>query len=190
MAEIERDVIFFDHSGGGVTFSGGEPLVQAAFLEELLACCRHSEIHTALDTTLHAPWETCAAVSRYVDLFLVDLKLMDPGAHERYTGVTNELILENLRRLAQLEHAIIIRIPVIPGVNDDQENIAAVREFVASLDGVARIDLLPHHESARGKLARLTQGHEFMQVDPPGVERLDAIAENLADSGLVVKIGG
>jgi pyruvate formate lyase activating enzyme len=168
MAEIERDVIFYDQSGGGVTFSGGEPLVQTAFLKELLIECRSREIHTALDTACYAPPEVIETISPYVDLLLVDLKHMDPAAHERLTGASNELILHNLRRLAQRRRQIIIRVPVIPGVNDDDANVAATGEFVASLGGVTRVDLLPHHEAARAKLARLAGQFELRDAQPPG----------------------
>jgi len=190
MAEIERDVIFFDQSGGGVTFSGGEPLAQAAFLGEMLSQCRQKEIHTAVDTSCYAPWDVVEEISRHADLFLVDLKQMDPAAHERFTGVSNEPILQNVRRLARSGNEIIIRLPVIPGVNDDQENIAAVEGFLATLDGVLRIDLLPHHQSAHSKLARLAKGHRLLQLDPPTTEQVEAIAERLRKRGFRVTIGG
>jgi len=190
LAQIERDVVFYDESDGGVTFSGGEPLSQAAFLGKLLAECKAREIHTAVDTTCHAPWEVVEAVAEHVDLFLIDIKHMDPAIHERFTGVSNDLILQNSRRLAQREKEIIIRIPLVPGVNDDDENIAATGEFVSSLGGVTRIDVLPHNEAARGKLGRLTQGHELLQVEPPAAERIQAIVQQLEQSGFTVKIGG
>jgi len=190
MAEIERDLIFYEESGGGVTFSGGEPLMQSAFLEELLIRCKAGEIHAALDTTLHAPREVVETISRYVDLHLVDLKHMDAAVHERFTGVSNELILQNLRHLARMEREIIIRMPVIPGVNDDDENIMAAGEFVASLGVVARIDLLPHHAAARGKLARLMERYELLQVDPPANERISTIKRQLETYGHTVKTGG
>ena len=190
MAQIERDVIFYDQSGGGVTFSGGEPLVQWAFLKELLAECRATEIHSALDTACYAPWQVIETISSCVNLFLVDVKHMDPAAHRQLTGVSNELILRNLRRLARLGKQIIIRVPVIPGMNDDRANMAATGEFVASLGGVARIDILPHHEAARGKLARLTGKYELAEAGPPAAEQMHVIAGDLEHFGLEVKIGG
>ena len=190
MGQIERDVIFYDQSGGGVTLSGGEPLVQAEFLRELLVECRAREIHTALDTACYAPWHVIEGVLPYVDLFLIDLKHMDPVAHRRLTGVSNELILQNLRRLAELNERIIVRVPVIPGINDDDANLAATGEFVARLDGVARVDILPHHEAARGKLARLGRADELVEAEPPAAEQMHRIAEKLERFGLDVKIGG
>lgn len=190
LAEIERDVVFFDQSGGGVTFSGGEPLFQAAFLAEILAQCKAREIHTAVDTTCHAPWETIQAISPHVDLYLCDIKHMDNAAHQRFAGVPNGLILENVVRLARLGKQIIVRIPVIPGVNDDPANVAATAEFVCSLGGVSRIDLLPQNGTARAKIARLTGRHDLLDLDPPSPQQMQAIAEQLEGSGLSVKIGG
>jgi len=190
IAEIERDVIFYDESGGGATFSGGEPLVQAAFLEALLRQCKAREIHTALDTTCYAPWEVIEAISDQVDLYLCDLKHMDPVVHDRLTGVSNELILENLKRLAGRKAEIIIRIPIIPGLNDDEENIARSGEYAASLDVVRRIDILPYNRAVQGKLARLTRGYELPEIEAPNDERLQMIARKLKDFGFAVKIGG
>jgi len=190
IAEIERDVIFYDESGGGVTISGGEPLVQAAFLEELLRECKGREIHTALDTTCHAPWEVMETIGPWVDLWLCDLKHMDPARHKRFAGVSNQVVLENLQRLARLQKEIIIRIPIIPGVNDDDENIAQSGEFASSLDGVRQIDILPYNRAVRGKLARLTRGYELLEVEPPSDEKLGRIARKLAGFGLAVATGG
>ena len=190
MAEIERDVVFYDQSGGGATFSGGEPLVQPAFLDELLAACQAREIHTALDTCCHAPWDVVEKICRRVDLLLCDLKHMDPVVHQGVTGVSNELLLENLQRLARLGRQIVIRFPLIPGVNDDQQNVAAVGRFVGSLDGVGRIDILPYNEAARGKLARLVRTYELLEAEPSQREQLEAIAESLRRFGVEVRIGG
>lgn len=190
MAEIERDVIFYDQSGGGATFSGGEPLVQAAFLKGMLAECRAREIHTALDTTCYAPWQVIEEISPYVDLFLIDLKHMDPAAHRRLAGESNELILRNLKRLSQLGKEITVRVPVIPGCNDDDTNMAATGEFVARLDSVTRIDVLPHHEAARGKLARLAGKYDLLEAEPPTSEQISRLAGKLEHFGFDVKIGG
>ncbi len=190
VAEMERDVIFYDESGGGVTFSGGEPLAQPAFLAELLAACTAREIRTALDTTCYAPWETIGRIADRVDLFLCDLKHMDPAVHERYAGVSNGLILENVERLARLRKEIIIRVPVIPGVNDDDRNVARTGEFVASLDGPRRIDILPYNTLARGKRGRLAQAGDPFEAEPPSDERMRALARRLEAFGLTVRTGG
>ncbi len=188
--EIEKDVAFFDRSGGGATFSGGEPLQQATFLEAVLRQCRAREIHTAVDTTCHAPWEVLESVCPNVDLFLCDVKHMDSAVHECRTGKPNDLILQNIRRLAQLNREMIVRIPIIPGFNDDERNIAASAEFVVSLGGVTRIDLLPYHGSARAKIARLAEARELPEMAPPPAERMAAIADKLGSYGFIVTIGG
>ena len=190
MAQIERDVIFYDESGGGATFSGGEPLEQPEFLAELLRQCKRKAIHAAVDTTCHGPWETIAAIRPNVDLFLCDLKHVDPAAHERFTGVSNHLILENLRKLAGSGSEIIIRIPIIPGINDNIENITRSGEFVASLDGVRRIDILPFNRAYRGKLDRLARQYRLFDVEPPNARQMEEIRRKLKEFGFEVKIGG
>jgi len=190
MAEIERDVVFYDSSGGGVTFSGGEPLMQADFLANLLARCKAQEIHTAVDTSCQAPWEVIQRMSDHVDLFLCDLKQMSPDAHKRITGMRNETILENLRRLAEFGGQIVLRMPVVPGLNDDDENVMATGHFAASLPGVARIDVLPYNQGMRGKREGLVREPHLMPVEPPSNERVKQIADRLREFGLTVKIGG
>ncbi len=189
LAEIERDLIFFDQSRGGATFSGGEPLRQPDFLLALLQGCRARGIHTALDTCGEAAWETLERVRPWVDLFLYDLKLMDPGRHARFTGVTNERILENLRRLAAAGHAIWLRVPVIPGVNDDRENLQALGHFAALLPGIQQVTLLPYHHAAAGKYERLGAAYPLPQVAPPGEQAMGEIARMLEAYGLPVCVG-
>ena len=190
MIEIEKDVIFYDQSGGGVTFSGGEPLMQPEFLLALLSQCQAQEIHTAVDTSCYAKPEIVEMVSEKTDLFLCDLKHMDSDVHERFTGVGNNLILDNIRRLSEAGKRIVIRIPVIPGFNDDRANIEATGKFAASLPGVSGIDLLPYNRGGKEKSARLTSGIKLMQTETPYEEKMSSIAENLNNYGFEVKIGG
>jgi len=190
MREIAKDVIFYDESGGGATFSGGEPLMQPEFLGRLLALCKAGEVHTAVDTTCHAPWEVIEPLLGGIDLLLCDIKHVDAATHERLTGAGNELILENLRKLARLGKAMVMRMPIIPGMNDDDANIMATGEFVSSLDGVRRIDILPYNEGGRSKLARLGRRQEAPRVEAPDARRLAEIAAKLAGFGLEVKTGG
>jgi pyruvate formate lyase activating enzyme len=190
MVEIEKDVVFYDQSGGGVTFSGGEPLMQPDFLLALLEQCRAQEIHTALDTSCYAKPEIVEMVSEKTDLFLCDLKHMDGNTHKRFTGVGNNLILDNIRLLSQAGKRIVIRIPVIPGFNDDQANIEATGKFAASLPRVSRIDLLPYNRGGKEKSARLTAGIKLMQTETPDEKKMDSIAENLNNYGFEVKMGG
>jgi pyruvate formate lyase activating enzyme len=190
MAEIRRDVPFYDESGGGVTFSGGEPLLQRPFLLELLKECKREELHTALDTCGFASWESLDSLRRYVDLFLFDLKLMDEDRHFAYTGVSNRLILENLQTLAGLGEAIILRIPVIPGVNDDQETLREMGEFAALLPGLKRVDLLPYHPTGMDKYQRLKMDYRLSELQTPAEEDMQGIARLLSSYQLSVQIGG
>ncbi len=190
VAELERDLLFFDESGGGATISGGEPLMQPEFTTALTAECRRRRLHTVLDTTCHAPWAVLEGLLGNVDLFLCDLKHMDSVAHERLTGVSNEQILENIRRLAQLGKPMILRVPVIPGLNDSEENLEATGRFAAGLDGVDRLDLLPYNEAMHAKAARLARSYTLWQAKPPTCERMETLANRLADFGLQVKIDG
>ena len=190
LAEIEKDVVFYDESGGGATFSGGEPLAQPGFLRACLAGCKARQIHTAVDTTCHAAWEVIESICEQTDLFLCDVKHPDSGVHERLTGVGNERILENIQKLAKAGKQIIIRVPVLPGINDSEQAIMATGRFVSSLGGVARVDLLPYNEAGRGKLARLARSAEPLGVQAPTPERLAAVAAKLGELGLTVRTGG
>lgn len=190
VAEIERDVIFYDESGGGVTISGGEPLMQDTFTTALAAECHARHLHTALDTTCYAPWCVLETLLDNVDLFLCDLKHMDSNAHERLTGVPNDLILENIRRLAQHKKAIILRVPVVPGLNDSEQNLTAIAEFAQELDGVDRLDLLPYNEAMQAKVARLARPYQLWQAKAPDRQRMELLADRLSKSGLSVKIDG
>ena len=157
LADLERDRVFFQESGGGVTLSGGEPLAQADFLEALLRSSRERGLSTALDTTLYARPEVVERLLPLVDFWLVDLKHMDSAEHRRLTGVPNERILENLRLLASRGARIFARIPLVPGFNDDRENLEAAAEFLRGLEGaVEEVDLLPYHKGGVHKLSWLS----------------------------------
>jgi len=190
VAEVERDVIFYDQSGGGVTFSGGEPLMQPDFLLALLNQCRARNIHTAVDTSCYAEPEIVESVAKRADLFLCDLKHMDNEMHERFTGVGNNLILENIRLISQADRKIIIRIPIIPGFNDEAANIEATGKFAASLSGVGRIEILPFNRGGLEKSTRLTGEIKSMQIETPDEEQMSSIAQNLSKYVFEVNIGG
>lgn len=155
MAELLKDRDFYEQSGGGVTFSGGEPLQQPEFLAALLQACRQEGLHTAVDTSGWAPWSVLEGLHGLVDLYLYDLKLLDDARHLQYTGVSNQRILENLRRLAALGEGIRLRLPLIPGVNDRPEDLQAVREFLASLPALLEVEVLPYHTSGVEKYHRM-----------------------------------
>jgi pyruvate formate lyase activating enzyme len=190
MGEVERDVAFYDQSGGGVTFSGGEPLTQPDFLLALLQACREREIHTALDTCGYAAWETLDRVRGYVNLFLYDLKVMADARHRQFTGVSNERILGNLRALAEQGHEIILRVPVIPGVNDDEESIWQIGQFATSLPQLRRVDLLPYHHTAADKYERLERAYALVDARPLSDKRMADLACILQQLNMEVRIGG
>jgi pyruvate formate lyase activating enzyme len=190
MAEVEQDVIFYDESGGGVTFSGGEPLMQPEFLLAVLNQCQKQRIHTAVDTSCYAEKEVVEAVGEKTSLFLCDIKHMDSKIHERFTGVSNNLILDNIRFLSEVGKEIIIRIPVIPGFNDDKVNIEATGKFATSLLSVSRVDILPFNRGGKEKSARLMAQNEHLQVETLDGEQMNSIAKNLSKYGFEVKIGG
>jgi pyruvate formate lyase activating enzyme len=186
--EIERDVVFYDQSGGGVTFSGGEPLTQPDFLRHLLRACRARSLHTTLDTCGFAPWDVLDEVRAYVDLFLYDLKLVDDARHRTFTGVSNEPILENLRRLSRRGHHIVLRVPVIPGINDDQRNLHQIGTFAAGLPSLERVDLLPYHRIGRDKYQRLGKACPMPETDPPTQAWMEALGPMLRAFGLHVDL--
>lgn len=190
MEEIERDVAFYDQSGGGVTFSGGEPLMQPRFLLALLRACREKEMHTAVDTCGYVAPETLDPIREYVDLFLYDLKLLDAALHREFTGVSNERILANLTALSERGHHIVLRVPIIPGINDDPESISQIGAFAATLPQAHPIDLLPYHHTALDKYERLERTYAFPESRAPSPERMAELARVLQELNLQVSIGG
>jgi len=190
VAEIERDIPFYDESGGGVTFSGGEPFAQPAFLRALLEACRTREIHTAIDTSGYVDWPVLDSIRPLTGLFLYDLKLIDDARHHAYTGVSNRRILENLRALLELGHPVILRVPLIPGVSAEMENICRLGELVAGLPGRVRIDLLPYHTAAAAKYRRMHRPYRLDGAVPPSREEQEELAGVLAGYGLEVHLGG
>jgi len=189
LREVTKDQVFFDESGGGVTISGGEPLAQPDFVEELLAACRARRIRTALDTCGLAHTEVVERVRPYVDLFLYDLKLMERAGHLHYTGVKNDLILRNLEHLAEAGSAVIVRLPVIPGVNDGEDNLDTLAGFMTA-HGLRDIDLLPYHRIGSDKYQRLHLTYRMDGVDPPSAGHMNTLAARLKRAGLRVRIGG
>jgi pyruvate formate lyase activating enzyme len=154
--EIEKDLIFFEESGGGVTFSGGEPLMQPEFLIDILDMCRAVGIHTAVDTSGHAESVIFNEVCKHTDMLLFDIKTTDNNTHVKYTGVDNSLIMQNLQSLSGTTTSVIIRIPVIPGFNDNHEEMEAIRNTLMALKlNIRRIDFLPYHRLGRKKYEAL-----------------------------------
>jgi len=189
MRDIERDRIFWDESSGGVTFSGGEPLAQPRFLESLLEACREKRINTVVETCGLANKDVLLDLSEKVDLFLFDLKILDPLKHKKYTGVPNDSILANLEALAQRKKPVVVRFPIIPEINDDSENI---RQMVALLSRlhIRRIHLLPYHQTGTEKYKRLGLGFRLEDLKAPPPSLVAKIAREFEGAGFNVKIGG
>lgn len=187
--EIEKDLVFYEESGGGVTFSGGEPLGQSEFLEGLLNGCREKKIHTAVDTSGYISWEILNKMIPKVDLFLYDLKLMDNERHKKYTGVSNELILENFKKLSSAHNNIFVRFPVIPGINDDYQNIRKLGEFLSSLE-MTQVNLLSYHYIGKDKYRRLGSAYKLATTQPPSKEKLSEVSTILRKFNLNVKLRG
>lgn len=188
--EIEKDRIFFDESGGGISFSGGEPLMQLDFLGALLVEVKKKEIRITVDTCGYAPFDALDSIRENVDLFLYDIKIMDDKKHKEYTGMSNQIIIENLRKLSEKGSSIAIRIPIIPGVNDDEENIQSIAKFLLLLDNIKHINLLPFHRGGIEKYKRLGKKIQAKAVPPPSNEKIEGIKKMLEDSGFLVKTGG
>jgi pyruvate formate lyase activating enzyme len=186
---VEKDRIFYDQSGGGVTFSGGEPLMQPAFLSEAVARCRERHIHVAVDTSGYGDQAALLRIAGQADLFLFDVKILDEARHLAFTGVSNRPILDNLRVLAARHQAVIVRFPLVPGVNDDDDNVAALGRLAASL-GLPRVDLLPYHRAGTAKYHRLNREYRLADTQPPTRDDQDAVARTLEGFGLTVSRGG
>jgi pyruvate formate lyase activating enzyme len=191
MDEIEKERVFFDQSGGGVTFSGGEPLIHHEFLIELLDECGRRGIHRAVDTAGLANTEILLEVAKRTDLFLYDLKMINSERHRDWVGVPNEKILENLKTLAETGAKIIIRIPLVGGVNDDADNITETARFVSQLSGEKKVvNLLPYHKIAQTKYQKLGRPEDFRLLEEPGKEsQLRALAI-FQEYGIQASIGG
>ncbi|MFH1175782.1 MAG: glycyl-radical enzyme activating protein [Acidobacteriota bacterium] len=190
LAEILRDRLVYEESGGGVTFSGGEPLAQPAFLISCLQACQRAGLHTAVDTCGLAPREVALEVARSADLLLWDLKTLDPVRHAALTGVPLDPILANLAAVGAIGVPIWLRIPVIPGVNDEAESLGAMAGLAATIRSLRRVSLLPFHRTGAGKLERLGRTDTLPGLDPPPNELMRALAATFAATGIETTIGG
>ena len=187
--EILADRIFYDDSGGGVTFSGGEPLSQFEFLKAALQACKSRGVQTAVDTCGSAPQEHLLAIAHLVDLFLYDVKLIDEARHREYCNASNRVILANLRALTRVHSSIWIRIPIIPGINDGTGEIEAMARLVQELPGIRQVSLLPYHKIGLPKFERLGQAYALADVAPPSRQAMETLAAQFNRPGLDVQIG-
>lgn len=189
LVEIEKDREFYESSGGGVTFSGGEPLGQLEFLKELLMACNKRGIHTAVETCGFTKWEHLETIISHTDLFLYDLKHQDSIVHEKMTGYDNRLILENLEKLSNTDANTIIRVPIVPGFNDSDKNLIETAKFLKKLH-LKKIHLLPYHNYGESKYNMLGKDYSLKDLNALSEKDLKAIKQLFEKHGLTVNIGG
>ena len=187
--EILKDRNFFE-DGGGVTISGGEPFLQHEFLIELLKTLKEENIHIALDTTGFTEEKKLIETVKYIDLYLYDIKHMDSEKHKSYTGVGNERILKNLKSLDKHSGKIAVRLPIIPSINDDKENIKRTIEFIKTLRNIISVDLLPYHSMMVDKYKRLNMPFFASHIKEPTNEEMEKLKEIFEKEGFKVNIGG
>lgn len=191
MKKIDNEAIFFDQSGGGVTFSGGEPLMHSAYLIEALKECGKRMYHRVVDTAAFASLETMLEVAKHTDLFLIDLKVMDAVRHKEFTGVSNLKILSNIVELAKTTCEIIFRMPLIKGVNTSNENIIETANFINSLSGNRKvINLLPYHNIAENKHIKLGAPNNNHVFETPNLSEITNIVSLFNSLGISASVGG
>lgn len=184
MEEILKDVSFYKTSKGGVTFSGGEPLLQIDFLEELLIACKQNNLHTAVETAGNTSFEYFKRISPYTDLFLYDLKVMDPNLHKQVAGAHNQRCLSNLEQLIKKGKQVRVRIPVIPGINDSEKAIEEMVAFVAALDKKTEIELMPFHKMGQSKYDSLGLDYKANNLEAPSQETIQKLQNILLSKPL------
>ncbi len=192
LEEIEKDDIFFFHSGGGVTISGGEPLIQIDFVKAVLAGCKERGIHTAIETSGHVSWEKFLAILPLIDAILIDVKTYDSERHEELTGHGNERIISNIRRIDQSDFPIdlYIRIPLVPGINDSEDNLLATVEFCKELKKFKELHILPYHRLGVTSYRFLNMNYPLQKIESPTIEIIEKKVERMRQAGIAVKIGG
>ncbi len=188
--EIEKDRVFYEQSGGGVTFSGGEPMSQIEFLSDILQLCKNNKIPTAVDTSGYAPFEYFEKIYNLIDLFLYDLKIMDNNLHHKHTGVSNKLILDNLIELAAMGNKVIARIPIIPGVTDSKENLDNISDFLMPLKNITDICLLPYNKLGEDKRERFGLSNNLGKLFTQENEEMKRLADIFDVKRFRVKIKG
>jgi pyruvate formate lyase activating enzyme len=189
---LEKERVFLNQSKGGVTFSGGEPMLQFEFLQEMLKACKTNGYHTAVDTSGYSSAQNYKTILPYTDLFLFDLKHMDEAKHIEFTGVSNRLIFENYLLLLESGKDIMVRVPVIPGYNDDPDHLGRLIQFISATKttSLKKISILPYHKTGSSKYRRFNIPYRMGNVESPSKERMKELKEFFSDTGIKVKIGG
>lgn len=190
MKDIEKDLIFYEDSGGGVTFSGGEPLCQPQLVFRLLDECRKRDIHTCVDTSGYADASILLMAAQKSDLILYDVKLMDAAAHAAFTGTNNRIILDNLKHLSEQGANLRLRFPLIPGRTDTMENVDGIIRFLIDQTHYRDVHILPFHKAGDGKYKALNKKNYMAQVQPPSRQTLEKIKQQFESKGFTVIIGG
>lgn len=192
METVEKDRPYYYRSGGGLTLSGGESLCQPEFTLSLLKAAKESGIHTALESMGCAEWRVIERILPYLDQYLLDIKHMNPAKHKEFTGKSNELMLENAKKLAASgKTRLSIRIPVIPTFNDTVDEISAIAEFAKTLGRVEKIHLLPYHRLGQDKYEGLGRDYLMKDILPPKAEQMQKLLQAaIESSGLDCQIGG
>ena len=189
LAEVEKDRPFYENSGGGMTVSGGEPMLQKDFVLELLKQAKAANLHNAVDTSGHAKWDDLSEVLAYVDLVLFDMKEMDPVKHKEFTGVDNALILDNARRIRDLGKPMMLRIPVVPTCNGRLDNMQAAAEFFKDFPNIEYVELLPYHRLGESKWERLGKEYRLKGLTTPKEDDLAPLEQPFKDAGMQVRRG-
>ncbi|MGO1527231.1 MAG: trans-4-hydroxy-L-proline dehydratase activase [Senegalia sp. (in: firmicutes)] len=189
MKEIKKDEIFYEESDGGVTFSGGEPLLQIEFLEEILKLCKEHGIHTTVDTSGYSDFSNFERIIEYTDLFLYDIKHLDDNMHKKYMGVSNKLIKENLKKLSDKNANIFVRVPIIRGINDDDKNIGETIEFLKDIN-ISKLNLLPYHKMGMEKYSRISKKYKLTGEEKPSDDEMEKILLKFKELNTNIKIGG
>jgi pyruvate formate lyase activating enzyme len=191
LAEVEKDTLFYSNSGGGITLSGGEPTMQPEFSLEILKGCKDRGIHTAIETCGYVKWDILDEILKYLDLVYMDIKHMSPVEHKKLTIKGNRLILENAQRITTKypDKPLILRIPLIPGYNDSEENITSTARFTHQLKGDHKIELLPYHKLGVPRYRALCKDYPLPDLEPPSEEHLHALEELTKSCGVQTKIG-
>lgn len=188
-AEIKEDITFYNQSGGGVTLSGGEVLLQPKFTTDILEKCKEEYIHTAIETSGYGSWDNFKQILKFTDLVLFDIKHLDSKEHLEATGVENIWIIDNLKKIAKLDKDIIIRVPVIPGINDSRDNIAKTADLAQELR-IKEIHLLPYHGLGREKYNKLGREYLLEDLESPRDEQMNSLKELVESKGIKAQIGG
>jgi pyruvate formate lyase activating enzyme len=190
MIEIKKDFPFYEESKGGVTFSGGEPMMQINFLSSLLSECKKIDINTAIDTTGYTDFSNIEKIYDATDIFLYDLKFIDNKKHMLYTGVSNGKILENLKRLCSIGKKVVLRIPIIPTITNTENNLNETINFISSLKNIPEVNLLPYHKSAGAKYEKMKMENKISHLEPPTDEEMNLIKNKFLNVTHTVRIGG